>query len=63
MEIAECKWQVLADESEYHSSCDNTFWLQDGSTLEEIVFKFCPFCGKSIKLVMLTDGDLEKHEY
>jgi len=45
----ECEWEYDEDYSCYDTSCDNAYCLLDG-TLEENNHKYCPYCGKPIKV-------------
>jgi hypothetical protein len=45
-----CMWE-LTDEyyNLWSSDCDQETWLNNGTPLEND-FKYCPYCGKNIKL-------------
>ena len=45
----ECEWEYDEKYSYYETSCDNDYCLLDG-TLEENNHKYCPYCGKPIKV-------------
>jgi hypothetical protein len=45
-----CNWFYMADEGYYETKCNQSFYFNNGETLaENITFKWCPYCGKSIK--------------
>jgi len=46
--IGKCKWKFDVHTGSYDTSCDNKFLFINGA-LNEHGFKYCPFCGGSLK--------------
>ena len=52
-----CKW---ADQEEYdhrfwETECGKSFAFTEGGSLSENEFKFCPYCGKEIKMAQKVE--------
>lgn len=46
-----CEWTLFDEETNaYNTTCGGAFWLNDGSPKDN-GFKYCPYCGRKIKVV------------
>lgn len=46
----ECEWEYQDDEGYYETKCGYSFYFLEGENLtSNKTFKYCPYCGKSIK--------------
>ena len=58
-----CNWKKdnwNDDDNVYKTQCGNMFYFSTDDSPEEHQFKFCPFCGGSLKYAILLSDDIEK---
>jgi len=49
--IKYCKWKWNNDTWQYDTGCGKNEWALDNLSNEYVrIFKFCPFCGKEIRI-------------